>query len=468
MSTSMSMWILISLAALVADAGTPPEPVRRCAGGEATRRLEEGRQLQREEGRDGADGAVALYEQALQADAACADALWELGWSHQLRGDWKAALGAWERLRALAPEYPQLDQEYASAQERAAQAEALARLPEVGTPEEQQLQPSEGAPIELTAVGDVHMGSAWPPRKAVLPPRDGADLWTDVADLLAEAPILFGNLETVLADGGESRKCRRGSTRCFSFRVPTRYARTLREAGFDVVSVANNHTGDFGTEGRKATLVALDEVGILHSGPVGDVARWEHQGSKLALVAFSTGPDVYRIQEVETARRVVAELARSSDLVIVSFHGGAEGDEAQRVSCERETFHKEDRGNVCEFARGVIDAGADLVLGHGPHVLRGIELYRGRLILYSMGNFSSWETFGLKGQKGVSGLFRISLAPNGVALGLEVVPLYLEPPGRPKRDPERRAIGVLRDLSQRDFGDALLDEQGRWRRPQAP
>lgn len=442
------------------DAGSSPEA--RCAAGKASELLELGRQTQREKGEGGAPEAISLYQKALEADPACAPALWELGWSRQLTGDWKGNLAAWDSLRKLAPDYPGLEEQYQLAKRRRAQAASLEGLPEPGKLPRPQLQPAKGEPLTLIAVGDVHMGTAWPPERAVLPPDGGVDLYQSVAPLLSDADLTFGNLETVLADSGESKKCGKKSTKCFAFRAPTQYAQVLKQVGFDLVSIANNHAGDFGSEGRQATIEALDRVGLLHSGPIGDLASVTVQGKRVALVAFSTGAEVHRVQELETARRLVADLASRHELVIVSFHAGAEGEAAQHVPPGREVFFGEDRGEVRKFARLVIEAGADLVLGHGPHVLRGAERYQGRLILYSMGNFSSWQTFGLGGAKGLTAIFKISLAPNGVLTALEVRPLFIEEPGRPRPDPEKRAIEILRRLSREDFGEALIDQDGRW------
>lgn len=445
----------------MARAVEPPAP---CAPGKASELLSEGRKVQREKGEGGAAEAVKLYEQTLAADPGCAAALWEMGWSKQLLGDYDGNLAAWDRLKKLAPDYPELDSSYTAAAKRREDSRALASLPDPGKLPKREEKPAEGEGLTFAAVGDVHMGMAWPEDRPRLPPNGAADLFESVTDSLKAADVVFGNLETALADGGESKKCGKKSTKCFAFRVPTAYAGALKAAGFTVMSIANNHAGDFGPEGRASTMAALDKHAILHSGPVGDVASWEVKGKKLALVAFSTGADVYRVQELDTARRVVAALKKKHDLVLVSFHGGAEGAGAERTAKGVEMFLGENRGDVRRFARVVIDAGADLVLGHGPHVLRGLERYKGRLILYSMGNFSSWETFGLAGTKGITGIFKVTLAPNGVVTALRVEPLVIEEPGRPRPDPSKQALEQLRKLSKEDFGDALLDEAGAWKR----
>lgn len=423
--------------------------------------------MQREKGEGGADEAIALYKKALEVDPKCASAHWEMGWSLQTKSDWEGCVAAWDKVKALDAAYPELTMHYAMAKKRRDEIASLKSLPEPGKVSAPEEAPATGDAIRLMAVGDINMGMAWPEERAQLPPDDAKDFFNAVSPILSSADVAFGNVETVLADSGDSRKCGKKSTKCFAFRVPSSFAKSIQSAGFDVVSIANNHAGDFGPEGRKATMAALDKVGVLHSGPIGDIAKWEVKGRKLALIAFSTGGETYRLQDMDMARKVVAGLAKENDVVIVSFHGGAEGESAQHVPKGPEKFYGEDRGDVRAFAHAMIDVGADLVLGHGPHVFRGLERYKSRLIAYSMGNFSSWEVFGLGGPKGVSGIFEFTLAPNGVALGLKVHPTFLDEPGLPKPDPKNRAIDSLRRLSKEDFGDALLDEAGVWKSPAA-
>jgi len=440
-------------------AATPPPPRCGPAGMELVTR---GQAAQREKGEDGADEAIALYRQALAGDAGCSEALWELGWSLQVKGDPAAAVEAWDQLKKMDADYPGMAENYDAMVRRRDQAAMLKALPDTGPLPPVETTPAEGPALRLAAVGDVHMGRAWPPERAVLPPDDAMHLYDAVKPSLQDADITFGNLETVLADDGESQKCGKRSTKCFAFRVPRSFAAALKDAGFDVMSIANNHAGDFGPKGRTDTIAALDKVGLKHSGPVGDIAYLEKDKLKIALIAFSTGADVYRVQELDTARKLVAFLSKSNDLVFVSFHGGAEGAGNDHVPKGREKFYGEDRGDLRAFAHAVVDAGADLVLGHGPHLLRGMERYKGRLIAYSMGNFSSWETFGLQFPLNTTGVFHVTLAPNGVVTRIKVDPVVIEKPGTPVPDPDRKAIELLRKLSKEDFGDALLREDGTW------
>jgi hypothetical protein len=423
-----------------------------------------GQAIQRERGEDGAAEAIAQYGEALKLDPACGAAMWESGWSQLAKGDPKAAVDAWDALKAKHPDYPGLSEHYDTAVRRRDQAAALQSLPPLGALPEVELVAKDGPGLKIAAVGDVHMGRAWPEERAAMPPDNAMHLYDAVKASLQSAQVTFGNLETVLADSGESQKCGKRSTKCFAFRVPKVFANALKDTGFDVMSIANNHAGDFGPQGRTDTMAALDKVGIKHSGPVGDIAFLEVGKQRIALAAFSHGADVYRTQEIELAQRLVSQLAKTNDLVFVSFHGGAEGKDYDHVAKGTEKFLGEDRGDVRAFSRAVIDAGADLVLGHGPHVLRGLELYKGRLIAYSMGNFSSWETFGLGYPNNTTGIFHFQLAPNGVATHLRVEPIIIEKPGTPVPDPQKKAIEILRRLSREDFGDPLIGEDGTWSR----
>jgi Bacterial capsule synthesis protein PGA_cap len=450
----------------------PPPPIAVPSGARdsalALALVEEGRTLQRDKGEGGAADAIALYRRALAADPLCTAALWEMGWSEQLRGRQEAALEAWAQLRALDANYPELAEHLPELVERVRQLRLLEALPDPGPLPPRDEVPAIGQGLTVAAVGDVQLGMAWPPGHVVLPPDDAADVFDGVKDVLGHADVRFGNLETVLADEGDSKKCGKKSTKCFAFRVPTSFAKSLRAAGFDVMSIANNHAGDFGPAGRKSTMAALDAVGIRHSGPIGDIASFDVGGRRVALVGFSFGSDVYRIQELVLARKVVADLKKRHDLVFVSFHGGAEGVGAARVPAGVEMFLGENRGDVRAFAHTVVDAGADLVLGSSPHLLRAMELYKGRLIAYSLGNFSTWDTFNISGPLGISGVLKVTLAPNGVATRVELVPALLEKPGRPVPDKARQGVTLVRTLSVQDFGTPLLDESGVWTLPTAP
>lgn len=302
--------------------------------------------------------------------------------------------------------------------------------------------------LRLRAVGDTMLGTSVP--DGYLPPDDGAHLLDAVAPLLADADLTFANLEGPLCDGGATTKCRKGAN-CFAFRTPTRYGRYLTAMGLDLASVANNHVMDFGEGCWKSTQQALDSLHIAWSGPPGTVGTVEVKGKRVGLVAFQTCAYTNDVNDLAAAKALVAQAKQTHDLVIVSFHGGAEGTRAGHVVAGAERFLGENRGDLRPFTHGVIDAGADLVLGHGPHVLRGLEVYRGRLIAYSMGNFATYGRFDLSGPLAIAGIFEVELAADGTFVRGKVTPTRLEGKGVPALDDQRRAITMLRDLTQADF-----------------
>lgn len=306
----------------------------------------------------------------------------------------------------------------------------------------------DGGTLRLRAVGDMMLGTSVP--EGVLPPDDGKHLLDDVAPLLQDADVTFANFEGPLCDSGTSAKCRKGGN-CFAFRTPTRYAPYFKAAGIDLGSTANNHSGDFGEACRRETEAALDGQGLVWSGPPGSVGTTTVKGRKVALIAFHTSGATNDVNDLATAKKLVTQAAAAHDLVIVSFHGGAEGLGADRVKDGAEKYLGENRGDLKAFAHGVIDAGADVVIGHGPHVLRAMELYQGHLIAYSLGNFATYGRFSLGGALGVSVILEVELADDGRFVTGRVLSTKQEGKGVPMRDDTRRGQKTIAELSARDF-----------------
>ena len=313
---------------------------------------------------------------------------------------------------------------------------------------------SDPAVITVAAVGDMMIGTDYP--KNILPDDDGVGFFKDVTPILAAADTTFGNLEGTLLDGGEPVKVCKVPENCYLFRTPTRYAQYYKDAGFDVLSLANNHACDFGEAGRESSMKTLDAVGILHSGRAGDVARWNVKGRRFAMIAFAPNVGAHQLNELATAKTLVTQLAAQNDVVIVSFHGGAEGDGAEHLTFAHEIFHEEDRGNVVEFARAMVDAGADLVLGHGPHVARAMELYHDRLIAYSLGNFATYYGIGVTGNRGIAPILIASIRGDGRFVGAKLIPTVQIRPAGPSVDPEKRVLNLIRGLTQESFPNGEL------------
>jgi len=316
--------------------------------------------------------------------------------------------------------------------------------------------------LSISAVGDIMMGTTYP--EAILPPDDGAGIFDNVKGNFSESDIVFGNLEGPLVDNGKSDKCRKNSRMCFAFATPTRYAKYLKDAGFNVLNIANNHSYDFGSEGIKSTVETLDALAI-RSIAAGKVEHLDIKGKRVALVGFSfSSPSPYSVNDITAAKQMVIDLKMSNDLVIISFHGGAEGKQYLHLVNSNEIFLGEDRGNVMAFSEAMIDSGADLVLGHGPHVLRAIELYKKKLIVYSLGNFLTYGRFNIADENGISTILKvnISLSTGDFADG-KIIPLRLVNRGIPEPDPDNNAVKLIRELTAKDIGqrDLIITAEGR-------
>jgi Bacterial capsule synthesis protein PGA_cap len=345
------------------------------------------------------------------------------------------------------------------------------------------------ANVRLAFVGDINLGTAT--LSDGVPPDSGRGL-LDPARPSLSGDLVVGNFEGVLADTGTSTKClvkvsrQRGRqmgkkqqpaeslvTRrnCYAFRTPTHLAPRLVEAGFTHMNLANNHANDLGSAGRASTERLLDSLGLRLYGPLGRIAvdtiRRGDSLTTVGLIGFTTYPYAYDLLDIERSAAVVDSVRPMVDLLVVTFHGGAEGVKALRTGAAAESLGAEPRGDLRRWARAVIDAGADAVVGHGPHVLRGMEFYRNRLIAYSLGNFLTYRGFNLAGPLGITGVLQLEFAGDRALRKARLVPMLQLPRQGPTPDPHRAAIHLVRRLSQEDFRAtaALVSESGEVKSP---
>lgn len=318
-----------------------------------------------------------------------------------------------------------------------------------------------GATVTLLAAGDVMLGRSlgdgirahgtdWP--------------WQNVRDVLSAADLTFVNLESPLTTAeGALRKD-------FVFRGPLEGAKGLAAAGVDVVSLANNHALDYDFRGLQDTWTALNAAGVRYVGSGDAVATayaptvLERNGLRIAFLAYvNTPPDSgtgFDLSAYEaTADRpgvawlspatVAADVAaakRSADIVVVSMHTGDEyGDQANLLQMSA--------------AHSAIEAGADLVLGHHPHVLQGLESYKTGLIAYSLGNFVfdfdevDYAQPGLP--SALSAVLEVRLSREGVAT-CRIMPVVIDDDGRPRRAEGEEADRVLTRLRALSDGSCGL------------
>ena len=305
--------------------------------------------------------------------------------------------------------------------------------------------------ISITAVGDIMLGSAFP-SKINLPPDDAVNSFQAV-DSLLKGDIVFGNLEGCFLDSGNSNKCNGvNPNSCYAFRMPERYAGIYKKAGFNVLSIANNHVGDFDARGRKNTAKVLDSLKIHYAGQVNKPFEiFEKDSVKYGFCAFAPNENTVSINKIDSAKALVARLKKQVDIVIVSFHGGGEGARFEHVPRKNEIFYRENRGNVYKFAHAVIDAGADVVLGHGPHVTRAVEVYKNKFIAYSLGNFCTYGMFSLKGNNGIAPLVQLKINSKGDFLYADVTSIQQDKVNRLTIDNNHRAFKRIKELTDIDF-----------------
>jgi|SRR5579862_8146016 len=310
--------------------------------------------------------------------------------------------------------------------------------------------PKRRAPrsLEIAAVGDMTFG-----RADVLPAGGASRLLAHLRWAL-HSDVTVGNLETTLGSGGYSKCPRVHSKTCFAFQAPAGTAGELRRAGFAAVNVANNHSDDYGDEGIRETGAALRSAGLAFTGRPGQITYVVRNGVKVALLGFAPYRYDQDLLDVNGAKQLVRRAAERSDIVIVFIHAGAEGAAYQHVRPGMETYLGELRGDPLRFAHAVVDAGADVVLGSGPHVLRGMEWYRGRLIAFSLGNFVGYHTLDTSGVLGASAVLRLRLDEDGSFVAGSLVPLRLDASGTPSRDASGDSIGLVSSLSRADFAQA--------------
>jgi hypothetical protein len=303
-------------------------------------------------------------------------------------------------------------------------------------------------PIVIHAVGDVVLGSDFPVYR--LPGRHDKKRIAALLDELGNADIVVGNLEGVLSDRGEPRKdtSRPG---LFAFRMPEAYAATLREMGFDVLSLANNHAMDFGSAGLEATIRALKSAGIQPVGaPGAEMAVIKVKNTSVAFLNYSYLSSFARLDDEQRVSTEIRHARAQADLVVVTVHGGKEGSRAAGAPRGDEYFMDEYRGDMQKFSHLAIDCGASAVFGHGPHVVRPYEIYRGKPIFFSLGNFVGYRSLSTKGKLANSIVAEVRLTPRGEFLGAGVIPLKLDRSGIPQAD---YSVGNLSAL------DGLLDER---------
>jgi poly-gamma-glutamate capsule biosynthesis protein CapA/YwtB (metallophosphatase superfamily) len=286
--------------------------------------------------------------------------------------------------------------------------------------------------LTIAIAGDVMLGRYV---DEFLAGQDRQYPWGDVLPALRNADLRLVNLECALtAETEEWRDCT-GKGKAFYFRAnPDRGAKTLDTAGIDFAALANNHAGDYGTAGLLETVAVLDGARVAHAGAGVNLAaarlpaRLNADGLRVAVVAFADHPDTWAATptspginylEISTApatlavvEETIAAAREDADVVIASFHWGP-------------NMRPRPTPLFREFARRVVDAGADLFWGHSAHVVQGIEIWHGKPILYDTGDFVDDYAVDPGLRNDLSALFLVRIAPPAIAR-VELLPVRID------------------------------------------
>jgi poly-gamma-glutamate capsule biosynthesis protein CapA/YwtB (metallophosphatase superfamily) len=296
------------------------------------------------------------------------------------------------------------------------------------------------------------LGSSYPD-SSYLAPNDALNSFKPALEDLRKADIAFGNLEGVLLDSGAPVGYKlRFKHKGYLFRMPAKYGGVFKDAGFDILSVGNNHSNDFDVAGRKSTIKILDSLRIHTAGFKTHPSKtFSVNGVKYGFCAFSPNGQTVSLLGIAAAKQIIHDLKANSDIVIVSFHGGGEGASYEHVSDSVEIFKGENRGNLRLFTHAAIDAGADVILGNGPHVARAMEIYKNRLIAYSLGNFVTYKGVSVSGVCGLAPLLKLRISKKGEFLGGQIVSYRQVHDKGLLVDTLNRAALRIKALTQADF-----------------
>jgi hypothetical protein len=310
-----------------------------------------------------------------------------------------------------------------------------------------------GDAITIKAVGDMVPGTLYPEKR--IPEKPYETIFAPIQEYLSGADILFGNFESTLTNYPTTSK-NTSSKHVFAFRTPPSTAAVLKRAGFHILSTANNHSGDFGERGFNDTMANLKEQGITAIGRKGQIAYKTISGVDFAFIPFSYLRAHSNVKDFDGMRALVRTAREKAGVVVISCHWGGEGEKFLHTKNETEIFYGENRGNLIAFSHAAIDAGADLILGHGPHVVRALELYKSRLIVYSLGNFIGYGALSSRGKTGLSLVLTVQLDGKGKFLNGKIIPMNMPEKSLPRYDASGKTIELMRSLTEADFPKTRL------------
>lgn len=313
--------------------------------------------------------------------------------------------------------------------------------------------------IQIVAAGDVNLGTSYPSTEYLPITVDAPYFLLEPAkDIIRNAKIAFCNLEGPFLNTGIVSKHCRDTLNCYVFKTPEMYFKCIEDAGFNLFSLANNHIYDFGLSGVESTYRLINSYKLNGAGTTNhSFCKFEIDGIKIGFTAFSPISGTNNINDYNILKEIVTLLKSESDIVIVSFHGGGEGKNYLHVKNEEEIYLGENRGNVIEFSKMAIDCGADVVIGHGPHVPRGVYLYKNRFIAFSLGNFCTYGRINVSGVNGYAPLVDIFVNKKGQFVKGKIHSFIQDYGSGISIDSSNKAAKLIRKLSAEDFPDNPIE-----------
>jgi gamma-polyglutamate biosynthesis protein CapA len=308
--------------------------------------------------------------------------------------------------------------------------------------------------LTIAAVGDISLGDhpvcvGHGMRKTIA--SHGVDLFSDVREYWANADIVTGNLETVASDVG----LKPGKLASFEMRGEPSALATLKEAGFNLLTVANNHALQHGTAAFDDTVATLKKVGIDPIGLDDELSKktipyvFEKSGKRNAFLGYSIRPEEWSKNDIPYSHResvdsIISEVEgfrkEVDGAIIVSMHWGLE-------------YLDYPGPEQIELGRNLVDAGADVVIGHHPHVLQPFEHYKNGLIIYSLGNFL-FDLWHPETKPTVVALITVS---PGCAPEVDFNPVYIDNGFFPRKANQEQSSDVRSLLSFRDHSvDSII------------
>ncbi len=305
--------------------------------------------------------------------------------------------------------------------------------------------------LTISLMGDIVLGDV---NKNRLPPDSGFILFEKVKNFLEDSDLSFANFEGVFNMDVKDKK------KEYRFIFPLSSLRGLKKSMIKGFSIANNHIYDGGENSAKKTFEILKKEGFVVSGLKGTYDTFRFKNIKVGFIAYSVYDYTNNLLD-ERDLKIVEDLEKKVDILIVSMHAGTEGDSAMHVRDRFETFKGEKRGDVKKLARYLVEMGADIVFGHGPHVIRGIEIYKDRIIAYSLGNFACFYGLNLSYPRNISFILKVKVNSKGEFLEGNIIPLILKSPGIPEYDEEERAVKILEKLIKEDDFKNIKIQEGK-------